>query len=277
MYKIRQAKLADMKFLIEMAQQEGWMPGIYDAEKFFAADNNGFFVGELDNTPIACISAVKHGDYGVIGFYVVKKELRGQGFGTKLWQHAMDYLGDINAGLDGVFEQVENYKKSGFKIAHSNARYCGKFKPTKIDESNIVTADKVNFEDLCKYDTLHFGSVRKNFLKEWINNEKGFSVCYFENETIKGFATCRETSGGFRIGPLFAENKEIAENLLLYLASKIGENDLYLDINEDFKAAVELVEKFQMKKICELKRMYTKAQPQAKWDEVFGITSFELG
>ena len=276
MYKIRQAKLADMKFLIEMSEQEGWMPGIYDAEKFFAADNNGFFIGELNNTPVACISAVKHEAYGFIGFYVVKKEFRGQGLGIKLWQHALDYLGDINIGLDGVVAQVENYTKFGFKLAHSNARYFGKFKP-KIDESNIVTADKVNFEDLCKYDELHFGSGRKNFLKEWINKEKGFSVCYLENEIIRGFATCRETRIGFRIGPLFAENKDIAENLLLYLTSKIADNDFYLDINEDLKSAVELVEKLQMEKICELKRMYTKAQPKAKWDEVFGITSFELG
>lgn len=277
MYKIRQATFADMKFLLDLARKEGWDPGIYDAEAFFAAGNNGFFVGELDEVPISCISAVKYQDYGFIGFYIVKNEFRGQGFGIKIWQHALNYLGDINIGLDGVVTQVENYKKFGFKPAHSNARYLGKFKVSEIDDKNIVAVENVDFKALCEYDKLHFGFSRAAFLEKWINQDESFSACFLQNDEIKGFGHCRKTLNGFKIGPLFAQDKGIAESLLLYFVSKIGGANFYLDINESFQPAVELVKKYKMEKSFEVQRMYTKSQPNAKWDEVFGITSCELG
>lgn len=275
MYKIKRASLADMDFLIEMAKNEGWDPGLNDAKNFFAADNNGFFIGELDGKPISCISAVKYNGYGFIGFYIVKEEFRGKDYGIKIWQHALDYLKDVNVGLDGVVAQVENYKKFGFKLAHANARYFGSINEN-ITDGNIINASFVDFEALCEYDELHFGAERRNFLKEWINQKESFSVCYVENYEIKGFATVRKTFGANKIGPLFAQNKEIAQSILLSLASKT-EGKFYLDINEEFTPAVELVNKYGMKKVFETKRMYTSQPPTAKWDEVFGITSFELG
>lgn len=277
MYKIRQATFADMDFIVEMARNEGWDPGIYDAKSFFTADNKGFFIGELNSVPISCISAVKYNDYAFIGFYIVKKEFRGEGYGLKIWQHALNYLGNINIGLDGVVAQIENYKKFGFKLAHSNARYLGNFSSVEIENSCIVDTNFVDFSDLCEYDKLHFATSRTGFLKEWINQKESFSVCYLEDKKIKGFSTLRKTFGGYKIGPLFADNKVIAESILLSLTSKIPDHDFYLDINENFRPTVELVNKYQMQKVFETSRMYTKTQPVAKWDEVFGITSFELG
>lgn len=277
MYKIKQAKFSDMKFLINMAAEEGWDPGIYDNESFFAADNNGFFVGELDGELISCISAVKYNSFGFIGFYIVKPEYRGLGYGIRIWEHALDYFGDINIGLDGVVSQVENYKKLGFKLAHNNARYSGKLDMPEFNDKNIIKADLVNFDSLCDYDKLHFGFSRRDFLRKWINQDNSFSICYLDGEKITGFSTCRKTIGGFKIGPLFARDKDIAEIMFLYLGSKIGNFNFYLDINENFEPAVELVKKYNMNKIFETKRMYTKSQPDAKWNEVFGITSFELG
>lgn len=277
MYKIRHAKFDDMDFILSMAKNEGWDPGIYDAKAFFAADSSGFFVGELDGVIISCISAVKYQDFGFIGFYIVKNKLRGQRFGLEIWKQALDYLGDINVGLDGVVEQVENYKKFGFKLAHSNARYSGRFEAAKVDDKHILSAKEVDFEKLCQYDALHFGNRRGNFLKEWINQKEGFSSCYVKDNEIRGFAAVRKTSNGYKIGPLFAQNKDMAEVLMLDLVLKIGDADFYLDINEEFIPAVELVNKYGMTKVFETRRMYTKAQPHAKWGEVFGITSFELG
>ena len=46
--------------IIEKAKTEGWRPGAFDHVSYFAADNNGFFVGELDREPISCVSVVKY-------------------------------------------------------------------------------------------------------------------------------------------------------------------------------------------------------------------------
>ena len=42
------------------AAQEGWNPGLDDADIFYETDNKGFLVGVLDDKPIACISVVKY-------------------------------------------------------------------------------------------------------------------------------------------------------------------------------------------------------------------------
>ncbi len=112
---VRAMTEADLALALEWAAAEGWNPGLNDAHCFYAADPQGFFVGELDGVPVGCVSAVRYGSgFGFLGLYIVKPEHRGQGFGLELWRAAMDHLGDRLIGLDGVVAQQENYRKSGF-------------------------------------------------------------------------------------------------------------------------------------------------------------------
>jgi predicted GNAT family N-acyltransferase len=41
----------------------------------------------------------------VLGFYIVKKDYRGQGDGIQIWKAALNHLSGRNIGLDGVLEQ----------------------------------------------------------------------------------------------------------------------------------------------------------------------------
>ena len=117
---------------VKWAAEEGWNPGLYDAPCFYATDPKGFFVGLVNNEPIACISAVAYDkDFAFLGFYIIKPKYRGKGYGLRIWNGAVDYLQTQNIGLDGVVEQQPNYKKSGFKLAYRNIRYEGKSKQTK--------------------------------------------------------------------------------------------------------------------------------------------------
>ena len=125
-YVIRQMTKSDLDLAISWADSEGWNPGLHDRDAFFNTDPQGFFMGFLDGKPISCISAVSYGkDFGFIGFYIVHSKYRSKGYGIKIWNKAIDYLKTQNIGLDGVVAQQENYKKSGFKLAHRNIRYQG--------------------------------------------------------------------------------------------------------------------------------------------------------
>lgn len=102
-FVVRRMSEADLELALEWAAAEGWDPGLHDAHCFYAADPEGFFVGELDGAPIGCISAVRYGSsFGFLGLYIVKAERRGQGFGLELWRAALDHLGARAIGLDGV-------------------------------------------------------------------------------------------------------------------------------------------------------------------------------
>src|SRR5262245_18570462 len=125
-YEIARVTDGDLSTLLRWADREGWNPGLDDGPAFYAADPSGYFIGRLGNRPIASISAVAYdGDFGFLCFYIVEPEFRGKGYGLRTWHEAMAYLGDRNIGLDGVIEQQENYKKSGFKLAYNNTRYAG--------------------------------------------------------------------------------------------------------------------------------------------------------
>ncbi|WKY48075.1 hypothetical protein Q5O24_01725 [Eubacteriaceae bacterium ES3] len=280
LYQIRQANDVDIKYFIKKAKKEGWNPGLNDGPAFFSADPKGFFIGEYNNERISCISAVRYNGFGFIGLYMVEEDFRGYGFGLSIWQRAMNYLDDLNIGLDGVVAQQDNYKKSGFTLAHTNMRFkLQSFTKTsnKLPQ-HIVSAPLVNFENLLAYDAAHFPSLRENFLKSWLATDTAKTLVYQDNQNnIKGLGTIRQCYLGFKIGPLYAESPEIAEKLFLSLLHFSQQRPVFLDISTENHAALALVEKYNMEFVFETARMYTEDIPALPWDEVYGITSFELG
>src|SRR3954466_3892556 len=124
--EIRTASRKDLDLVAEWAAQEGWNPGLADADCFYAADPDGFLIGYLRRDPVCCVSMVCYGaSFGFLGLYIVRPDLRGQGHGYRIWQAAMDRAANRTVGLDGVIAQQDNYRKSGFALAHRNIRFGG--------------------------------------------------------------------------------------------------------------------------------------------------------
>ena len=217
-YKIRKARYDEMGFIMSMAQNEGWNPGIYDCDSFYNADPDGFFVGVLGDELIAAISAVSYGqDYAFMGLYIVKEEYRGQGYGIEIWKHAINHLKGYNIGLDGVVERQSDYVKYGFQIAYRNVRYQGLSSKQNIDNNNIVELGGVNIHELLSYDQEVFSVLREDFLRSWINQKESLSLIFIEDKKIKGYGMIRKCFQGYKIGPLFADNSEIANDLFYSL------------------------------------------------------------
>ena len=125
-FTMRRMTRAELDTAVEWAAAEGWNPGLGDATAFWAADPEGFFVGELDGELVASISIVRYADRrSFLGFYIVRPDQRGRGFGWRLWEFARREVADAvnGTGLDGVIDQVEAYRRSGFVLAHRNVRY----------------------------------------------------------------------------------------------------------------------------------------------------------
>ena len=123
---IRPANRRELDVALEWAAQEGWNPGLSDAQCFHVTDPEGFLLALHDGEPVASISVVRYGsDFGFLGLYIVRPELRGRGYGHRLWQAGMARLEGRTVGLDGVVAQQENYRRSGFSLAHRNIRYGG--------------------------------------------------------------------------------------------------------------------------------------------------------
>ncbi|MBN2703413.1 MAG: GNAT family N-acetyltransferase [Pontiellaceae bacterium] len=264
---------------IRWAAAEGWNPGLNDAESFYASDPNGFLVGLLGDEPIATLSVAKYGkSFGFLGFYMVKPEYRGQGFGIQIWNAGLEYLKGRTVGLDGVVAQQENYQKSGFILAYQNIRYQGTGGGQSSVNPEIVPLSSVVFEELCAYDQPFFPDNRVPFLKQWINQPRSVSLGIRKSGRLAGYGVLRPCRIGYKIGPLFADTPEIAEQLFSALTATIpGNVPVFLDIPAVNPAALDLVKRHNMTAVFETARMYTGKPPVLPLDRLFGVTTFELG
>lgn len=277
-YTIKTMSRKEVNIAIEWAATEGWNPGLHDADCYFTADPNGFLIGLIGDEPIATISVVKYGEsFGFLGFYIVKPEYRGKGYGIQIWNAGLKYLEGRNIGLDGVVAQQDNYKKSGFKPAYRNIRYEG-IGGCRPPDSEIVKLSTLPFETIDSYDRLFFPENRSKFIKSWISRPECHSLGIMQNGKLSGYGVIRVCRVGNKIGPLFADNPEMAESLFLALRSKVKSTEpFFLDTPEVNQSAVALAERYNMKVSFETARMYSGEMPDMPINRLFGVTSFEIG
>lgn len=277
---IRTLSANELPLPVDWAADEGWNPGLHDADAFHAADPDGFVVGELPSgEPVAVISAVRTGDdFGFIGFYIVAPAHRGQGHGLRIWNAAMERLAGRTIGLDGVVAQQANYAKSGFALAHRNLRYGGTA-PAAVPllPTDVIDAHAVPFDQLVAFDAGHFGQPRAAFLRAWINLPDSRTLTIVRNGVIHGFGQVRRCRSGGKIGPLFAQTETDADTLFTALAGYAPGEPLFLDPPEPNAAAVALARRHGLEPVFETARMYRGPAPALPLNRVYGITSFELG
>ncbi len=273
---VRTMSADDVALSVEWAAAEGWNPGLHDPPCFREADPAGFFVGVLRGEPVACIATVAYdAHFGFLGLYIVKPGYRGQGLGMRIWQHGMHYLGDRNVGLDGVVAQQANYRKSGFRLAYRNIRYQGHV--SGIGCAQVTAAADVPFEQLLAYDRQCFPAARERFVSTWIAQPDAVALATVDAGRVAGYGVVRRCQTGCKIGPLFADDADVAIGLFRALAARVPGEVIVLDVPETNPAAIALAERHGMTSVFETARMYTQHAPAIAIERVFGVTSFELG
>lgn len=281
-YCINRMSRSEVDIAIQFAADEGWNPGINDADCFYSADPNGFFIGRLNGEPVCTISAVAYNNnFGFIGLWIVKQGLRGNGYGADAWKKAIEYLRGREIGLDGVLELEENYKRKGFETAYYSSRFEGVTNESNKNDPRIVDLRKIPIKELYRYDKLLFPAQRNDFLKCWISRPDTTALGIMEDNNLLGYCVLRKCLAGYKIGPLFANDDEIAESLFQALINRVPKGTkIFIDIPEENIQAWDLVERHKMKMVFQTARMYRLKKgtifslPVEKW---FGVTSFELG
>ncbi|MEV6579821.1 GNAT family N-acetyltransferase [Streptomyces sp. NPDC051582] len=288
-FEIGGASAADMELIRHWAEEEGWNPGDTDRFAFAVADPAGFLVGRIGGEPVACISAVRYGsDFGFIGFYIARPDVRGQGYGIRLWQAGMERLDGRLVGLDGVVDQQDNYRKSGFRSAWNNVRHEGVPRPNGSGGGGgggagggagfeVVDAASLPFELLAAYDRRFFPESRDAFLSAWTGLPGRTALAAVRDGRIEGLGVVRPCSGASRIGPLYASAPAVAAALLHRLAEHAPEGVVAVDVPDANPSATALVTGLGLEPTFEAARMYTGPAPEVELAGLYGVTSLELG
>lgn len=272
----------DLETLIGWASNEGWNPGKYDAEVFWNTDPDGFYGYFYENQLIAGGAVISYNsEYGFMGLFIVHTKYRNLGIGRKLWYARRDLLLNrlqLNAsvGMDGVLAMQSFYKRGGFNIAFRDERYEFTGKVFKYS-SYISPVELKDFDEIVEYDISCFGFKRNQFLKGWLYMPESKAIMFKKDNIIQGYAVIRKAALGFKIGPLFADNEEIAEELYKSCVSQAPKSQVFLDIPTTNQEAVNLVKKYEGKYVFECARMYYGKAPSSAINQIYGITTFELG
>ncbi|MFF5452206.1 GNAT family N-acetyltransferase [Streptomyces sp. NPDC012950] len=263
------------------AVEEGWNPGVSDVAAFFAQDPRGFFLGRIGGEPVSAVSVVGYDDaYAFLGFYLVRPELRGLGYGLATWRAALGHAGDRAVGLDGVPAQQDNYRRSGFTTAYRTARYVGEVPAPDAPPAGLVPAGRVGPDALAAYDGACHHADRPRFLSAWLTTPGHRALARVVDGRLTGYGVVRPAQDEARIGPLFADGPADAAALLDGLAAEargFGADRIAVDVPEVNPAAVRLALERGLEPTFETARMYTGPVRPVARERVFGVTTLELG
>lgn len=281
-YTFRRLAFAELEVLVQWAAQEGWNPGLDDAELFWHTDPEGFYGYFEGDCMIGGGSIVSYdGLFGFMGFFIVHPDYRAHGIGRSLWMERRTTLLNrlqVGAaiGMDGVMAMQGFYQKGGFQIAFRDERYVrlgASFEPNP----HIRRITEADYETVAKMDTACFGVPRDAFLRPWLFAPHAQSFCYSDAMGLQGYAVVRKCQEGYKIGPLFAESTAVARALYEACLNAAPGESVYLDIPTTHEGALQLVADYGATYVFECARMYYGTPPETKAAAVFGISSFELG
>lgn len=282
-YVTRVLTAEEIDTAVDWAAGEGWNPGFQDAACFAAQDADGFWGGFLDGDMVACISVMNYGDaFSFLGFYIVREDMRGRGFGYALWNAALAHAGDRVVGLDGVPQEQDNYRKSGFDLAWQNVRYGGEVTvlprlPEAVEIMDVKAADN----GINALDRTVFPVARSGFLNAWIGATGHITKAAKQGDDTVAFGTARPCREGWKIGGLTAQSPAAARAVLTALIGDIAATHsnptVFLDVPETNRDAVSLARAFGLSPVFHTARMYRSAAPKVEVSKLYGVTSFELG
>ena len=276
---IRAMAPGEIALALDWAAAEGWNPGDEDAACFAAVDPGGFLIGEVDARPAAIISCVNYDEgFAFLGFYIVRPELRGRGYGLAIWNAAIAHAGTRVIGLDGVVAQQDNYRRSGFVHAYANVRYGGE--PLRCERParpGTVPLAEVPFALVEASDATVFPALRTAFLQRWIDAPGHHGRALMRGDTLAAWGVMRPCRSGQKIGPLVAIDAAAAETLLVDLLKARVDGPVFLDVPAPNADAVALARSLGLAPVFETARMYRGAIPPLHTERVFGVTTFELG
>jgi hypothetical protein len=177
--------------------------------------------------------------------------------------------------MDGVFDMAPFYAAGGFTFLHRDLRYQG----TAAGQCDpaAITIDQVAWPELAAYDARVSGIQRPDFMRLWLSQTGGTGFALRHAGNLSGYGFLRPCRSGGKIGPLYADNAEVARRLLASLLATIPGQPVSLDVPEPNEAALRLMGELGWTQTFGCARMVSGTPAAFPVTEVFGVTSFEFG
>ncbi|MDD5698400.1 MAG: GNAT family N-acetyltransferase [Victivallaceae bacterium] len=246
---IRPMHPKDISQLLRLTRHSNWNQLAGDWNFFISEYGDKAFVMVHNGRVIASGTGINyHDEVSWIGMILVDGEFRRMGIATCMMNTLIDSLEREAAciKLDATPAGKTVYDKLGFKdecvlrrMYLPLATVSDVAGPAGI---SIIPATEADNNAIIEYDASVFEAKREKLMARLLHDGQEFSFKAERNGELLGFVTGRRGFDYVQIGPLEAENDEIALSLLKMALKQLHGSAILLDC---FESNVELVKKFE--------------------------------
>jgi GNAT superfamily N-acetyltransferase len=207
-----------------LSAEAGWNQ-IEDDWRYMLGAGTAYGFADAEDRLVASGLTVEFGRFGWISMILVTAQHRRQGLATQLMQSCIDALAarGLVPALDASPAGREVYKLLGFRDAGNSTRLVGTLKREAphpaIDVVPITAAD---LPEIAALDAQSSGTDRSTLLHHLWRRYPAAAYAGRRNDRIAGFVLARPGRLSSQIGPLVAEDDDLATALLAQAGSAIN-------------------------------------------------------
>jgi predicted N-acetyltransferase YhbS len=225
---------ADIQACMELSKAAGWNQLEIDWQAFMRLGPEDNVVAVSGDDVIGSVATIRYGeDLSWIGMLLVHPDFRGKGVGKDLLLEAVQKLAhEKNVKLDATSAGRQIYLQCGFEDEYPISRMEARSVAVDKSGQNCFPAEEKDLAGMFEIDAKVFGAGRQMLLKQVWFNGLTFSFVYKSEGKILGYSLGRRGYRFFHIGPIIADNIEVAKSLLqTILHHTPAETPVIIDIN----------------------------------------------
>jgi len=262
----------DIPGALRLKDAAGWNQTAADWVRFISASPKGCFVMEYHGDVIGTSATIAYeGRFAWIGMLIVDEQYRGQGIGTALLEHAIDFLDSQKIPtmkLDATPQGKPLYEKLGFMSEYDIERWM----LNRTAKEHAVKNGPVSIEDVLRIDWDIFGADRSGLLRSLVQEAPHLALVEQQERKVTGYCFGRLGSRADHMGPWVACSKDVAEKLLNLFLVRSSKELIFVDCLRMNPWALKLVKARGFQFSRPLTRMYRGTNKYAGQTEMLYAT-----
>lgn len=229
-FEIDRLTIDDIDNAWRLSSQVGWNQTSGDWRRLLELFPASCFAGRLDGELVATSTLATYGDVGWIGMVLVDEAYRRRGYGSELFERALDAGHDQSLdviGLDATDAGREVYCQYGFETMIGIDRWAGSLRRPDADGIKSDHAGPGRVEPvetagpIVDFDRTHAGTDRRVLLEHVITADDAFALRMNRDGRTRGYAVVRPGRRQTQVGPLVAVDDTDTSALLSGVAKRV--------------------------------------------------------
>ena len=226
---------SDIPSAMGLKEAAGWNQTEADWRRLLRLEPKGCFGAIKDARLVGTTTTTIHGELAWIGMVLVEPQHRRQGLAAKLMNAALDYLKDKveTIKLDATALGQPVYEKFGFRAESVVERWSGTASARRETQSPALMDGDI-VRDVLNMDRVAFNADRARLIRALIDEACVSPVLMRAADgALSGYALARSGTSKTYVGPVVANDPQVAEILMDRTLTALADREVYVDLNKE--------------------------------------------